>query len=1055
MAVLSASQETEVLLYQIPEEGQTVQVRHRNWVVTNVNSESLTGRINEIQHLVSLESLEDDALGEQLEVIWELEPGAYIVNKAGLPAISGIDPNYRLDAFLDAVRWGAATNVDHNSLQAPFRSGITIEDYQLDPLVRSLDMARVNLLIADDVGLGKTIEAGLVIQELLIRHRARTVFIICPAGLQQKWEDEMREKFGLEFKRVDTEYLKNLRRTQGVNANPWTSYPRLITSMDWVKAGEGYRLLKEVLYDQPSYPRRFDVMLIDEAHNIAPSKVDPHSTISQRTRLVEWLSPHFTHHLFLTATPHNGEPNSFSSLLELLDNQRFAKSVSPDKEQLNQIMVRRMKYDILDKDGQPVFPERRLEPLYVQYSDEEKQVHNLLMEYTRLREKQLSDSVFANGAHFVHVLLKKRLFSSPAAFTNTLEKHRQSLASGHCQKKRDAIEMDILHQAIQKAEEDYASEAEAEEAVSEAIEQVGALCPPPTSEQLAILDKLEAWGARNRNNLNSKAQAILDWLSEHLKPDGKWNQKRVILFTEYRDTLSWLHTILAHNGYGGDCLMVLHGSLDAKERESIKAAFQASVKDSPVRILLATDAASEGIDLQNHCHYMIHIEIPWNPIVLEQRNGRIDRHGQREKQVFIWHPVSSEYKKDIAHAKRPGDIVGDSDYLMRIALKIDIIREDLGKVGMVLSRQIEEAMLGQSSYLDVRTSEERRQRAARILGADKEQGERIKRLHERLLASRKNFHLSPENIANAVKVALELAGKPALKPVTVSGLPENTAFIMPPLDHAWQQAWVGLEHPHTHQIRPVTFDHDAVNGRDDLVLLHLNHRLVQMSLSLLRAEVWSSEDTKNLHRISVRSVQDLKTPAVLLWFRLVITGGDHHRLHEELTFSGGELRPDSFRRFKTRGEMDTLLEKSIPQDTLSNSAFGILKQCFEANEAAILAAMEARSKERLETLTNAMQRRKDEELKNIEVILDDLASSIEKELEEQPPDPQGTFDFYKLMVQEPKKKDTNALKSRLARIPDEKRQEKAIIEQHYADATPRTFPVAVMFLVPQQPEWRS
>jgi len=1048
-------EKSNAISFQIPEDGQTVNVRHRNWVVISINSESLTGKINETQHLVTLESLEDDALGEQLEVIWELEPGAYIVNKAGLPSISGIDKNYKLDAFLDAVRWGAATNADHNSMQAPFRSGITIEDYQLDPLVRSLDMARVNLLIADDVGLGKTIEAGLVIQELLIRHRARTIFIICPAGLQQKWEDEMREKFGLEFKRVDTEYIKNLRRAQGLNANPWTSYPRLITSMDWIKSGEGYRLLKDVLYDQPTYPRKFDVLLIDEAHNVSPAASALYSIPSQRTRLVEWLSPHFTHHLFLTATPHNGYQESFSSLLDLLDNQRFAKSVPPDKEQLKQIMIRRMKSDILDKDGQPVFPERKLEPLYVKYTDEEKEIHALLREYTKLRDKQLVGSVFASGASFVHILLKKRLFSSPAAFANTLEKHRQTLTNGVRRKKSNEIEMDILHKAILKAEEEYSDEATAEEAVVQAIEQVGALCPALTEEQLAILNRLSDWAGRNRERTDSKAQAILDWLNKNLKPNGTWNNKRVILFTEYRDTHSWLFNILAHNGFGGEYLMILHGGLDSRQREAVKAAFQASIKDSPVRILLATDAASEGIDLQNHCNYMIHVEIPWNPIVLEQRNGRIDRHGQKEKQVYIWHPVSAEYRTEIQTAKRPGDIVGDSDYLMRAALKINAIREDLGSAGTVLSRQIEDAMLGRSFDLDTSGIEERRKRSARILGADKEQGERIKRLHERLLASRKSIHLSPENVANAVKVALELAGKPSLRPVTVQGLPENTAFTLPPLDHAWQQAWIGLEHPHTHQIRPVTFQNDAVNGRDDLVLLHLNHRLVQMSLSLLRAEVWSGEDIKNLHRVAVRSVPGLSVPAVLLWSRLVITGGDHHRLHEELTYSGGELRPDSFKRFKTRGEMDDLWDQAIPQDAISNSAFDILKQCFTNNEAAILAGMEARSKERLETLQNTMQRRKEEETKNIETILDDLARSIESELETPTPDRQLTFEFFNEMEKEQYKKDMNALRSRLARIPDEKIQEKAIIERHYANMTDRTFPVAVVFLVPQTPAWRG
>jgi len=204
-------------------------------------------------------------------VIWELEPGARILEKAGLPKVGEFDEPRRVDAFLDAVRWGAATNADVQALQAPFRSGIAIEDYQLDPLVRGLQMPRVNLLIADDVGLGKTIEAGLVAQELLLRHRARTILIVCPASLQLKWQAEMQEKFGLEFRVVDTSYLKELRRSRGIHANPWSSFPRLITSMDWLKSEIPLRFMRDAIPPVPSYPRTFDLLIVDEAHNVAPS----------------------------------------------------------------------------------------------------------------------------------------------------------------------------------------------------------------------------------------------------------------------------------------------------------------------------------------------------------------------------------------------------------------------------------------------------------------------------------------------------------------------------------------------------------------------------------------------------------------------------------------------------------------------------------------------------------------------------------------------------------------------------------------------------------------
>lgn len=194
----------------IPEPGQLVEVRGQRFAVTDIKVSALPqsplfSQRQTIQHLVSLASVEDDALGEELQVIWEIEPGAVIFEARALPYPDGFDAPERLDAFLDAVRWGAASSADVRTVQSPFRSGIDIEDYQLDPVVRAIQMPRVNLLIADDVGLGKTIEAGLVAQELILRQRARRILIVCPASLQIQWHDQMRDKFGLDFRIVNSD----------------------------------------------------------------------------------------------------------------------------------------------------------------------------------------------------------------------------------------------------------------------------------------------------------------------------------------------------------------------------------------------------------------------------------------------------------------------------------------------------------------------------------------------------------------------------------------------------------------------------------------------------------------------------------------------------------------------------------------------------------------------------------------------------------------------------------------------------------------------------------
>ena len=277
--------------------GQLVAVRSRRWVVNEVVAStlpapSLDAATAPVQHLVSLLSLEDDALGEELRVIWEIEPGATVVEKAALPRATGFDPPEKLDAFLDAVRWGAASTADVRNVQSPFRAGIDIEDYQLDPVFRAIQMPRVNLLIADDVGLGKTIESGLVALELIIRHRARRVLVVCPASLQVQWRDQMRDKFGLDFRIVDSELLRDLRRRRGIHVNPWSHFPRLITSLDFLKRERPLRLFRETLpaEGESIYPRRYDLLIVDEAHNCArPAGASMPPTRCARPQYARWL----------------------------------------------------------------------------------------------------------------------------------------------------------------------------------------------------------------------------------------------------------------------------------------------------------------------------------------------------------------------------------------------------------------------------------------------------------------------------------------------------------------------------------------------------------------------------------------------------------------------------------------------------------------------------------------------------------------------------------------------------------------------------------------------
>lgn len=1028
-----------------PEPGQVVIVRQRPFVVVDVQASQLPvgahgGVVNNRQHLLKLSSVEDEGLGEEMQVIWELEPGAIALEKASLPELKGFDPPRNFDAFIDAVAWGAVSSADDKALQSPFRSGVDVDDYQLDPVVRALSMPRVNLLIADDVGLGKTIETGLVAQELILRYRARTILVVCPSSIQVQWKEEMRDKFGLEFRIVDSALLGELRRKRGIHVNPWDHFPRLITSIDFLKRERPMRLFRETLPagDQPTYPRAYDLLIVDEAHNVAPSGRNKYAIDSMRTEAIRTLAPHFEHKLFLSATPHNGYQESFSSLLELLDSQRFARAVKPDRKQLEAVMVRRMKSELeLRWDGSRRFAKRVVDHLEVPYTEQEKKLHSLLKTYADLRAASAKSEGEAFATEFIMKLLKKRLFSSPEAFRSTLQKHAHTAGAGK------ATGGTAWRKQLEESEFDYADDEEGENAVLEAVDTATRHGHVLTKEERKVLEEMADAASHAVGRADSKARKLIDWLNATLKPGGKWNNERVIIFTEYRATQKWLFDLLAAEGFTGKGrLEMIYGGMKGDDREAIKAAFQADPSVSDVRILLATDTASEGINLQNHCSKLIHYEIPWNPNRMEQRNGRVDRHGQKSPEVLIYHFVGEGFDKT-KPGQAPGDLNGDLEFLARAALKVETIREDLGKVGPVIADQVEKAMLGKRKSLDTAKAESDSVAVRSMLKFERKLNEQLKKLHEQLNETQRELRLDPENVHNVVEVGLALAGQPPLRPAGEAGV-----YHLPPLMGSWAQCAEGLMHPHTKEVRPVVFDAALATGRDDVVLCHLNHRLVQMCLRLLRAEIWSQNEAKRINRFTARVVPDsaLQTPAVLIHGRLLVLGGDNQRIHEEIVMAGGLIKEGRFNRMnvgEVRAAYAAATNEAVPAPVLQR-----LKELWPAQQDPLLKALNVRMDERTKNLEKFLEERAQREVDNFTAVMKELERSIKETLGEKD-GAQLQFEWSEDEKQQ-RERDMNSLRHRLAQIPDELKREEEHLRSRYRAPQPRMFPVAVTFLVPHR-----
>lgn len=1028
----------------LPEPGQVVEVRGSTWAVANVQAQGLPRSPADeftasLSHVVDLQSLDEDRLGEQLAVVWELEVGHTVTPAQGLPDIiyaDAFDEPTTLAGFIDAMRWGAVTSADPNRYQAPFWSGVNVEAYQLEPLRRALGAPRANLLLADDVGLGKTIEAGLVIQELFLRHRARTAVIVCPPSLALKWQDEMREKFGLEFTIVNSELMAQVRRTHGLHANPFQLYPRVIVSMAWLPQVRAQRLLRDV-YAQATNPKSgkryaFDVLVVDEAHHVAPASPSAiaggrgYAVDTQRTVAVRQLAEKCEHRLFLSATPHNGHPESFTALMEMIDPRRFARGANLDSTALKDVTVRRLKTDLTGKG----FKTRKVGTLDVTPADSEQQMFSLLDDIVTKSAKQNGTKP---GGDIVTMLLKKRFLSSPFAFGMTLSHYIASKAGrGLSDDEYD----DIFGEGQSDEEEGLWEQDEAEKL----RESKGS--DPLVAAERGQLETLMEWGLSYESQADSRLDRLIKFLDAVCRPDGKtWSNERVVVFTEYAHTVDWLTRVLNQRGYTDGRLAVIQGSTPTEDREYIRSQFTADPTKEPVRVLLATDAAGEGIDLQTYCHRLVNFDIPFNPSRLEQRIGRIDRYGQTEQpEVFHFVPSvdSSTYAADL-------------NFMERIARKIAQVEYDLGSANQVVGEQIQSHFGKRAPAKTKSKGVDTNEVINSALAGGMELNARLTQLEQGYDQSRTEMHLDSANLRRVVDTALRINHQSAL--IENHEFAQDTdaeVFTLPVLTAGWQSTLRGLDtRLKPGELRPITFDADAAEGRADLVYVHLGHPIVQKAQRLLRRSLWSVDSP--LSRVTAVVVDDLDESFVAAVTRMVLVGRGGVRLHEEVFLAGVRLKG---RRAMAEEKAEAALDKALDREGLTIADDRVRRQLCEmwnVPDAPLRLRLEesiqARAGRHHEEVVEQLARRQASDIQRAKEIFAAFRANLRDSLARLKQEEEGAQGqlFADPDQQRQWRRDIEAMGRRLDELDDEEAREIDTITDRYADVRPHTTAAAVVF----------
>lgn len=822
-------------------------------------------------HLVRLE-YRDDQYPLDEELLWELEPRKQLLEPTELPQVRRGDPMPAddFDALVRAARWTALSpylDPDGSGplgalpVVSPFHGAVQVEDYQLVPLLKALQMPRFSVLVADDVGLGKTIEAGLILTELLLRRRVQRVLILTPASLRLQWRDEMWDKFALPFNVIDREETHRLRRQLGIDASPWRSYSRAIASYHYLRQED---VLEQFLAasrrpDQsPHLP--WDLLILDECHNLMPAPFGENSDLCKMLRIV---APQFEHRLFLSATPHNGHTRSFTGLLELLDPVRFSQTdeLKPaERARVEQVVIRRLKREINARTNPPRFCTRRPpKPVVLRLSPRELALSGAFAAFrTAIRR------LIASGANqrrragtFAVEILGKRLLSCPVAFADSWNRCKLGLQeSGGAEDADVAAAERSVHEETADDRESQSREAAASAIVGAWLKQF----VKDLREQILQVDAAVAGlglriGGDSLGDQTPSADARFDALTAlidaNIRRGPDWrDDERLVIFTEYKTTLDYLVRRLRAHYRDDEAILTLFGGMAEPLRDQIKDDFNDPA--ARVRILVATDAAAEGLNLQRTARYMLHFDCPWNPSRLEQRNGRIDRHGQA-RDVTVHHFVS--------------DQDADLKFLDHVIKKVDQIREDLGSVGELFDMATHRRLIAGEDAAVVQADLDRQVQTARTRASfnsdsrvtvDEAAGQTA-----RLKALSDDIDFDPSTLRHTLESAMAIrVGRPQLEysdqhktcRVINPGLPGWSDVIDETLRRKTRNGVPGpvprLAFDETPFMEKVG-ERFIFNPRTDTMLMHLAHPMMQKATGALTRRRFPGSES--VSRWTVRS----------------------------------------------------------------------------------------------------------------------------------------------------------------------------------------------------------